>query len=152
MAASTNYDIIPQVHNSQQALSSALSAPIGTVCAGSVAALGAATVYLVALGQNKSASATPIYFAGRACTIQNLAVLCGTAPGGSDTVIVTVQVSTDKGANWTDTTLTATVPAAGTATYDTTHFVAIAKGSLLNLKAVSSGATAAIAVASFEVV
>lgn len=151
MSATTNYDLVPVVHNSQQAGSSVLAAPIGVVCCGSVAALGAATVYLVALGQNKSASATPIYLAGRACTIQNLAVGCGTAPGGADTVIVTIQTSTDKGATWTDSALTATVPAAGTTTYDTTHFVAIAKGTLLNCKAVSSGGTAAIAYASFEV-
>lgn len=151
MAASTNFDVIPVVHNAQQQGSSALSAPIGNVSCGSVAALGAATVFLVALGQNKASSAVPIYFAGRACTIQNLAVVAGTAPAGSDTVICTVQKSSDKGATWTDTALTATIPAAGTATYDTTHAVAIAKGDLLAVEAVSSGATAAAVVASFEV-
>lgn len=150
MAASTDFDLIPVVHKSQQRGSSALSAPIGVVNCGSVAALGAATVFLVGTG-NKSASAVPVYFAGRACTIQNLAVVAGTAPAGSDTVVVTVQKSSDKGATWTDTALTATIPAAGTATYDTTNAVAIAKGDLLAVEAVSSGATAAAVSCSFEV-
>lgn len=145
------YDVY---HRSSDGAQSGASAGAPTVVnCGSVASLGAATVFLVSNGQNKASSAVAVYGpAVRACTIKNLGVVAGTAPAGSDTVICTVQVSTDKGATWTDTALTATIPAAGTATYDTTNDVAIAAGSLLCVEAVSSGATAAAIYAQFEVV
>src|SRR5689334_4070946 len=143
MAASTNYDKFPVVHNSQEQGSTTTGPLVTTVTCGSGAAIGAATKYLTYVGGDKANAQVPLFLATRACTIQNLGAVCGTAPGGSDTAICTVQVSTDKGSSYTDTTLTVTVPAAGTATYDTSHYVSVAQGSLLAVKCVSSGATAA---------
>jgi hypothetical protein len=144
------YDIYHRSSDAEQS-GAGLGSPCVVNC-GSVAALGAATVFLVANGQNKASSAVAVHLASRACTIKNLAVVASTAPGGSDTVVITVQKSSDKGATWTDTALAATIPAAGTATYDLTNEVAIAKGDLLAVEAVSSGATAAAVYASFDVV
>lgn len=146
------FDVYSRAANTQHQGSSSAAPLVSPISCGSVAAIGAATEYLNAIGANKSASQVPLFLATRDCTIQNLGAVCGTAPGGSDTAICTVQVSTDKGATYTDTALTVTVPAAGTATYDAAHQVAIAKGSLLAVKCVSSGATAAAVMATFEVV
>ena len=153
MAASTNYDHVLQVHNSQTQGTS--SAPATKFChfvqgAGVDAANG--TKYLANPGENHAAAQIKLFGpAPFACTIGYLACSCETAPGGSDTGVFTIQKSVDKGANWTDTTVTATVPAAGTTVYDTTHFVAIAQGDMLAIKEVQSGATGAKSSATFLV-
>jgi hypothetical protein len=154
MAASTNYDQIPVFHNSQTQGSSVLP-PAGFchfVQGAGVDAISATTKYLANPGENHAAAQIKLFGpAPFACTIGYLAVSCETAPGGSDTSIFTVQKSVDKGANWTDTALTATVVAAGTTAYDTTHFVAIAKGDMLAIKEVASGSTGAKCSAAFFV-
>lgn len=145
MAASTNFDQVVQVHNSQTpgSTTSPLSGFSFLVTAGGVDAANG-TKYLTAIGSNHAAAqikiAGPLPFA---CTIQYLSASCETAPGGADTGIFTVQKSSDKGATWTDTTLTVTVPAAGTTMYDTTHFVALAAGDIVAIKEVQSAGTGA---------
>lgn len=153
MAASTNYDHVPVLHNSQTAGSSA-SPPMGFVFRVQGAGVDAAngTKYLANPGENHSSGQVKLFGpAPFACTIGYLAASCETAPGGSDTGVFTVQKSVDKGANWTDTALTATVPAAGTTVYDTSHFVSIAQGDMLAIKEVQSGATGAKSSACFLV-
>lgn len=70
--------------------------------------------------------------------IANLSASDGTAPGGSDSDAFTVQKSSDNGATWTDTALTATISASAKAASDTTHTVAVAAGDLLAIKVVAS--------------
>ena len=153
MAASSNYDHVLQVHNSQTAGSS-VSPPQG-ICfrvqgAGVDAANG--TKYLANPGENHAAAQIKLFGpAPFACTIGYLAASCETSPGGADTGVFTIQKSVDKGANWTDTAVTCTVPVAGTTVYDTTHFVAIAQGDMLAIKEVQSGATGAKSSACFLV-
>ena len=153
MAASTNFDHVLQVSNSQTRGASGTPAQKFVLLvqgAGVDAANG--TKYLSTPGQNHAAAQIKLFGpAPFACTIGYLAASCETAPGGSDTGVFTVQKSTDKGANWTDTALTATVPAAGTTVYDTTHFVSIAQGDMLAIKEVQSGATGAKSSACFLV-
>jgi hypothetical protein len=152
MAASTNYDKTIVVTNSQQQGSSSALPAFAFVVQGAGVDAANGTKYLANPGENHAAAQIKLFYATRACTIQNLYAICETAPGGSDTGIFTVQVSTDKGANWTDTALTCTVPAAGTVASDTTHKVVVASGSYLAIKEVQSGATGAKSTAHFEVV
>lgn len=118
-------------------------------CTGTVTA---ATKYLTAPGSTVAAAQIPLYcarFAGE--TIRNLNAWATTAPGGADTGIYTVQKSSDNGATWTDTTLTATISAAGKAASDLTHAVVLAAGDLLAIKVVSSNTTLAGCGATFDV-
>lgn len=124
-----------------------------TVMGGSTnAAIGAATKYLASPGVAVAAAQIPLYVAPQAATIRNLRAQLGTAPGGSDTVAFTVQKSSDNGATWADTALTATISAAGKSASDVSDVVSIAAGDLLAIKVVSSGATAAFPSCSFQVV
>lgn len=153
MAASTNYDHVAQYHNSQTA-GSTTAPPMSFMFRVQGAGVDAAngTKYLANPGENHAAAQIKLFGpAPFACTIGYLAASCETAPGGADTGIFTIQKSVDQGANWTDTAVTVTVPAAGTITYDTTHFVAIAKGDMLAIKEVQSGATGAKSSAGFLV-
>jgi hypothetical protein len=123
------------------------------VTAGATTALGAATKFATAPGQAGAAAQIPLYvarFTGE--TVRNLQVCIATAPGGTDTVIFTIQKSSDNGATWTDTTITCT-PVAGTGKTgsDLTHSVMLTAGDMLALKMVSSGATAAAISATFDV-
>lgn len=111
---------------------------------GGTGALGAATKYLTAPGQAASASEVYLALAGRASAVRNLYCYLGTAPGGSDTVAVTVRIA---GA---DSTLTCTISAAGQTCNDTTHSAAVVAGNGLSIKEVSSAGTAAGLVCSFE--
>ncbi len=116
-----------------------------------VAAIGATTKYLVGPGVALASEARAIYCAWAAFKIRNLKCSLTTAPGGSDTVIFTVQKSSDGGATWADTALTVTISAAGITGVDTTHAVTLAAGDLLAVKAVSSAGTAAGPFATFQV-
>ena len=123
--------------------------PILAGCAG---AITGATKYLGDVSQAKAAAQVPRYvcrFTGE--TIRNLAASLITAPGGADTVVFTVQKSSDNGATWTDTALTCTISAAGKAASDLTHSASLTAGDLLAVKAVSSAGTAADATVTFDV-
>lgn len=116
----------------------------GNYSGGGTGALGAATVYLVAPGQAASATEIPLALATRAGTLRNLRCSLGTAPGGADTVAVTVRAA---GA---DTLLTCTITGAGTTCSDTSNTPAATAGQSLSIKAVSSAGTAADLTCSFE--
>lgn len=123
------------------------------VVGGATTALGAATKYATAPGQAGAAAQIPLYiarFTGE--TVRNLSVNIATAPGGADTVIFTIQKSSDNGGTWTDTTITCT-PVAGTgkAASDLTHSVSLTAGDMLAVKMVSSNTTAAAITVAFDV-
>lgn len=103
------------------------------------------TSYLPSPG---STSALPnaqrtLHIVTRTGTISHLVASIKTAPGGSDTVILTAQKSSDMGATWSDTTLTCTITGAATSCTDTSHTPAVALYDWLAFKLVSSGNTAA---------
>ena len=107
--------------------------------------IGAATKYLAAPGVGHAASQVPLFACRHAMTLRYLGASLLTAPGGGDTVIFTVQKSSDNGATWTDTTLTCTISAAAKSAQDLdpTHAVSLAAGDLVAIKVVSSAGTAA---------
>lgn len=122
------------------------------VTAGATTALGAATKYATAPGQAGAASQIALYrarFAGE--VVRNLSMNVATAPGGSDTVVATVQKSSDNGATWSDTAITCTVSAAGKSATDLTNTATLAAGDLLAVKLVSSNVTAAGVTCTFDV-
>lgn len=111
---------------------------------GGLAALGAATVYLTAPGQNASATEIPLSMSTRSGVARSLYCYLGTAPGGADTVIVTVRK------NASDQATTCTITGAGQTCNDTTNTFTTAAGDRLAIKAVSSAGTAAALSCSFE--
>jgi hypothetical protein len=111
---------------------------------GGTGALGAATLYLTAPGQAASATEIPLSKATRAGTARNLSCELGTAPGGADTVVVTVRI------NAADAALTCTISGAATTCSDTSNTAAVSAGHRLAIKAVSSAGTAADLTCSFE--
>lgn len=152
MAASTNYDKIVNVANSQQQGSTTSFTGSTVVITGhGEDATGAATKYLTAPGGNHAAAQVKLLVPTRPCTIMNLYVSATTAAGGTDTGIVTVQKSVDNAANYTDTALTCTITGTTKAGSDTSNRVAIAAGDVLAIKIVSSAGTLAKVTASFEV-
>lgn len=116
----------------------------GNYTGGGTGALGAATVYLTAPGQAASMTEYPLAVATRNGTLRNLRCALGTAPGGADTVVVTIRKA---GA---DTSLTCTISAAATTCNDTSNTSAATAGQALSIKAVSSAGTAADLTCSFE--
>lgn len=112
--------------------------------AGGVAALGAATVYLGSPGQNASATELVMSLVTRASTSRNLYCYAGTAPGGADTVVITVRE------NASDQALTCTITGAGQSCSDTSNTFASVAGDRISVKAVSSAGTAAGLVCSWE--
>lgn len=112
--------------------------------------IGAATEYAPRSG-NVASAQVPLGVATRAGIIRNLRASLSVAPGGADTVVFTVQKSSDQGATWTDTTVTCTITGAAKSAADTTHAPAVAAGDLLAVKMVSSAGTAAGPVAGFEI-
>lgn len=111
---------------------------------GGSGALGAATKYLTAPGQAASASEVYLSIATRASVIHNLYCYLSTAPGGSDTVIITARIA------GSDSALTCTISAAGQTCNDTSNSAAVVAGNGLSVKEVSSAGTAAGLVCSFE--
>lgn len=112
--------------------------------------LGAATKYLPRSG-NVAAAQVSVGVATRAGILRNLRVGLNVAPGGADTVIFTAQKSSDQGATWTDTTLTATITGSAKSASDTTHAPAVAAGDWVAVKMVSSAGTAAGPVGGLEI-
>lgn len=119
------------------------SAPIG----GHVGVLGAAaTLYLRAPGMAASGTVnTPLGIAVRVSTARSLRCVLGIAPGGADTVTVTVQK------NAVDTAVTCVISGAGLGCIDSTNTSALALGDTLSIKAVSTAATASDLSCLFEV-
>lgn len=131
-------------------ISGALTVPAATlnyatVSVGTVGALGAATDYLLPGFAAAQTTELQVYAATRAATVRSLYCNLVTAPGGSDTVAVTVRK------NASDQTLTCTISAAGVACNDITHSFAVIAADGVSVKAVSSAGTAAKATCSFEV-
>ena len=119
---------------------------------GALGVVTAATVYGNGVGIAKATAQVPLYcarFDGE--TVRNLGLALATAPGGADTVAVTLQKSVDGGANWTDLAVTATITGAAKAASDLTHSAILAAGDLLAAKLVSSAGTAAGLCGTFDV-
>lgn len=118
--------------------------PYATVSGGETGTIGAATRYLVAPGQAPSATEYYLAVVTRATTSANLYCYLGVAPGGSDTVAVTVRE------NGSDQALTCTITGAAQSCSDTSNSFASVAGDRLSVKAVSSAGTAADLTCSFE--
>jgi len=147
--ASTNYDVVPVLHNSQN--SAGTTAFMTTVTGAGTDAIAAGTKYLANPGEVHAAAAVKLFLASAACTAQNLYASMETAPAGTDTSIFTVVQSVDNGATWTDTTLTVTITGTAKAGSDATHKVAVAAGTLLGVKEVTTGSVGAKCTATFQV-
>ena len=119
------------------------AAPIG----GHVGVLGAAaTLYLRAPGMAASGTVnTTLGIAVRVSTARTLRCVLGIAPGGADSVTVTVQK------NGIDTAISCAITGAGLGCIDGTNTAALALGDTLSLKAVSTAATASDLSCLFEV-
>jgi hypothetical protein len=117
-----------------------------TVTGGGKSTLGAATGYLVAPGVAWSTTTEPIlYVATRAATVRKLYCNLATAPGGGDSVTITVR----KGG--VDQTLTCPITGAATTCNDTSHSFSTTAGNIVSVKGVSTAGTAADLTCSFEV-
>ena len=114
-------------------------------CTGTITA---ATKYLTAPGDAVAAAQIPLFIAPYPMTLRYLSVALGTAPGGTDTVVFTVQKSSNQGTSWVSTALTAT-PTAGTgkSAQDLTDTATLAAGDWVAIQVVSSNVTAAAPVA-----
>lgn len=106
-----------------------------------ISASHSGTLFITPVGNLSNATeSNASQLAGVAGTFSNLYVNA-TAPGGSDTIVVTI----DK--NTTGQTLTCTVSAAGTACNDTTHSFTVVATDLISTKAVySTAVTGAVSV------
>ncbi len=65
-------------------------------------------------------------------TLSNLIIYCNTAPGGSETVVITIRK------NGIDTAITATLTGASLSSSDTTHLINISSGDKITVKSVVS--------------
>lgn len=121
--------------------------PVHSVITGGArGTLGATTGYLSAPGVAWSTTTEPVLMvATRTATVRNLYCDLGTAPGGADTVVVTVRK------NAADQTTTCTITGAGTTCNDTSNTFAVAAGNRLTIKGVSSAGVAADLHCSVEV-
>lgn len=115
--------------------------------------LGAATKYLDVLDSAKTVAAAQkvLGVINRAGYIRNAIFNLKVAPGGTDTVVFTVQKSSDRGGTWSDTTITATIAGASVSNAAAGPSAVLASGDMLAVKMVSSAGTAAGPTAAFEV-
>lgn len=120
-------------------------AAIVPVTGGGTGALGAATKYLVAPGAAATSTEYQLALFGRAGTARNLYCKLGTAPGGSDTVTVTVRK------NGSDQAVTCVISAAATTCNDTSHTFGVVAADRMSIKAVSTATTAADLTCGIEV-
>lgn len=121
--------------------------PFSSVTGADKGVLGAATThYLVAPGQAATGTVEAVLsVAPRAGYGRNLRCFLGVAPGGADTVVVTVRK------NSADSALTCTMSAAATTCSDTTNNFTVSAGNRLSISSVSSAGTASDLTCSFEV-
>lgn len=118
-------------------------------CTGTI---GAATKYMNGPGGGAvAASQVVIAVVTRAAVLRNLNAALDTAPGGADTVVFTVQNSSNQGSSYSDTTLTCTISASGKSASDTAHTPAVSAGDYLAVKMVSGNVTAAGPAVGFEI-
>jgi hypothetical protein len=108
-----------------------------TITGGCRGVLGATTGYLSAPGVAWSTTTEPVLLvATRNGTMRSLYCDLGIAPGGADTVTVTVR----KGG--VDQAITCTITGAGTTCSDTSNTFSVAAGNRIGVKGVSSAGTA----------
>lgn len=117
-------------------------------------AIGAATKYLAGYAGaallNAPIGLCQVAFTGQ--KLRNLKAQVATAPGGSDTVIVTFVVSTDGGTTWgaLASAPTCTITGSATEAHDLTTELSLTAGQLIAPKIVSSAGTAAGLSLSFD--
>lgn len=129
----------------QGAQGSAADSVYARTVGAAIGVLGAGTVYALApAGVSGSVVERPVTLVSRASKAQTLRCFLGSAPGGADTVVVTVRK------NEVDTTLTVTITGAATSGADTTHSFTCSAGDRLSIKVVSSGVVASAFICSFE--
>lgn len=146
-----NYEHATKIINEDQGGLTPVYGGSAFVTGSGVDAAGAATKYLTAAGQNHAAAAVPLHVVTKVGVIRNLYASYVTAPGGTDTGVFAVMLSTDNGASYSATALTCTITGTTKAGSDTTHAVAVAAGNTLAIREVSSAGTAAGATVTFEV-
>jgi len=112
------------------------TAAIGSRVTGIKGAIGAVTVFALPDFTSSATDDLPIVVTNRSFA-RNLQCRLGTAPGGADTVIVTVHV------NGVPTALTVTFGPADVTKSDVTHAVLVNPGDEVSFEVVSSGALAA---------
>jgi hypothetical protein len=115
------------------------------ITGGGAGALGAATVYLRPPGVVATSTEYQLARATRGGAVRNLYCKLGTAPGGADTVIVTVRRDAS------DLAVTCTISGASTTCSDSATIVSVLAAENLSIKAVSSAGTAADLTCSVEV-
>ena len=115
------------------------------IIGGGAGALGAATVYLRPPGVVATSTEYQLARATRGGAVRNLYCKLGTAPGGADTVIVTVRRDAS------DLAVTCTISGASTTCSDSATIVSVLAAENLSIKAVSSAGTAADLTCSVEV-
>lgn len=109
-------------------------APTITLAGTIISASHSGTLYMGLPGNFTNATETNVQtYAGQAGTIANLQV-GASAPGGSDTILVTVRKAAG------DTTLTCTVSAAGTTCVDATHSFTVVATDVIDVSLVYSTA------------
>ncbi len=115
------------------------------ISAGAWGALGAATNYATHPGNAISAGEVVLSVVPRAGTAKKLYCYVATAPGGADTVLITVRK------NAADQALTCTITGAATTCNDTSNTFAVAVADRLSMSIASSAGTAASLSCAFEV-
>ena len=107
-------------------------------------AIGNATVYAVSTGQAFSVAATALYVARyTGSLIANLGVQLNVAPGGADTVTVTLYTSLDHGATYAARAVTCAIGPTGHSGADLTNTYALTVGEIVAVQIVSTNVTAA---------
>lgn len=125
------------------------TAVIGTISGGSIGTgtfSTAASRYLDApTATDVSTTPHAIGIITRTGTIGHLTIAIKTAPGGADTVIVTVQKSSDQAATWGDLTpsVTCTITGAAKTCTDTSNLGAVALYDWITIKIVASATSVA---------
>lgn len=113
--------------------------------------IGAATKYLARSG-NVASSQVLLGVVTRDGLLRNLRGSVAVAPGGTETVIITVQKSSNQGGTWSDTTLNLTITGNAKSGSNTTDAPPVSAGDWLAIKTISSAGTAAGPVGGFELI
>ena len=96
-----------------------------------------ATNYLLSNFNESTDETTKAFLAPVAGTLSNLICYCNTAPGGSETVVITVRK------NEVDTAITATLTGSDISAFDIIHLANIGSGDKITFKSVTSSGCAA---------
>lgn len=142
---SADRTIALSIDSSLQVAGGALGVAVGSLVyarhtVGALAAPGIGTTYLVSPGQNASATEIFIALATRSSTVRRLYCFATTAPGGADSLAITVRK------NGADTSITCTLTGVATTCNDTSNTATLSAGDRVSFKAVASAGSLAAGV------